>query len=217
MQIKTRDQELTPNELLLVYYWHQRGMGVAVLALFLAGLAFGRLDLACIPLILALFLVLAMRRSVLSKANRVFFAKRRYEMDDTYLNTYMADGSMGKLAWSNFHKAVRFRKSYLLFLSEIQFYYISDGLFYTDADRAAFEAFLKDRGLLKEKKKMSGFVRFLFETLFFLVWVVCVLAGLAFYFAEWGDAVTAYLLSCLIFTYPVFQAVRLARLLRKKG
>ena len=217
MQIKTRVQELTPNELIrITLYYQMKWFWLVCLCVLLIGAWHGLGWLIFFSVVFPVFLVLGVRRSLNSKANRVFYAKRHYEMDDQFLHTYMEDGGMSKLAWDHFHRALKFRKYCLLFLSEIQFFLIPDSLFYTDADRQAFEAFLLERKLLKPEKEAMGWpLRLAWEGLFLLVWLMCVGAALFFYFTQVSDNVTAYLLSFLVLTYPVFQAARLLRLFRK--
>ena len=218
MQIKTREAGFPLEELLSVFYWNMRSLGVAVLVLFFLGLAFDMPALSYFPLILAVLLIIGTRRSLCNKANRIFFAKRRYEMDDAFLNTFMDDGSLGKLAWGNFHRCVRFRKSTLLFLSETQFTYLPDYTFTCDPDLETFKAFLKDRGLLTEKKReLSGPARFLFEALFLLTWLVCSFGAFVFYVGFLSDAVNTYFLAFILFSYPVLQIARLVLFLARRG
>jgi len=218
MQIKTREQEVTPRELLSIYYWNTRSLGLVILVLFFIGLFSDASTLIFLPLIFVVFLLIATRRSVHSKANRIFFVKRHHEMDDDFLCTYLVDGGMGKMAWGHFHRCVRFRESFLLFLSETQFHYIPYSMFYGDADRQVFESFLREKGLLQDKSKAepSWPVRLAFEAALFLMWFIFMVVGLVLFFTKNSDNVSAFLMSLLLVVYPAFQIVRLARLIVKK-
>jgi len=219
MQIKTRDQQVTPKELFkLAVFWQMRATWLLFAVLFLFGVFLREPFLMFFCVVFPLLILWGFYRSLNGKANRFFYMPRHYEMDDQYFCTFLQDGGFGKVGWDHFYRCVRYGKSYLLFLSETQFHLMPYSIFFSEADREAFEAFLKERKILQtEKKKMGWSLRVFFEVALFLIWFLIVLLGLVFVFTELYDAVSVSLLAFLVVLYPAFQIVRLVRrLLRKK-
>jgi hypothetical protein len=93
------------------------------------------------------FLLLSLWRQACHPRNRLFFLRRRHELDDEFLHTRLEDGSAGKVALSSFVRLKTEKDAFKLFTTARQFVHIPFSAFSSEADRAEFAAILARRGL----------------------------------------------------------------------
>lgn len=162
MNIKSNEYQLTKKEFfkicLLVNFKRLAVLAVIYLILFDAAVFLKLLNAYWLVIVIAVFVILIPVISVLSllfylnsKANKIFYKKKRFEIDDDFLTTYLEDGSFGKIKLDSVVKIIKTYKYYMLFISQAQFQYLPKSAFLSEQDIKSFEDLLKNKKLLKNK------------------------------------------------------------------
>ena len=74
-----------------------------------------------------------------SKANKVFFLERNYEIYDDKIVGNLSDGTSNEILITHFIKVIRLKKCFLLYLSKNQFLYFPQDSFKSRSDKNWFE------------------------------------------------------------------------------
>lgn len=148
MEIKTKDFELTRKEyfkILMINYF--RWWFIAFI--FVIGIFLRKNWYWQIGLLYCIWLIIYFWFYANSKKNKIFFKRRRFEINDDFLIGYLEDGSLDKLKIDNIVKVIRKARYYLLYMSKSSFIYFPLEIFSSSEDINNFDALLKSKKLLK--------------------------------------------------------------------
>lgn len=95
--------------------------------------------------VFVVFLMLYNYYFVNSRANKSFFSKRYFEVNDEFLSGYVKDGSEGKINLNNVVKVVKNKSYFLIYISKVTFYYIPLNAFYSSEDIDSLYALLRTK------------------------------------------------------------------------
>lgn len=130
-----------------------RWMGLALVAVGTALLIFGKtFELRTLGVFgivyLPLFVLTSSRGTVRGRTGRLVTLTRTVKFDGETLETFVEDGSYGRVALSQLLKARRFGEYLLLFVSPMGFIPLPDRMFRSEEDRLAFEETLRTARLM---------------------------------------------------------------------
>jgi len=160
MNIKGREYQLSKKEFfkicLRISFKKLAVFAAIYLILFSAAVFFKLLDAYWLSIVAAVFFVfipfvslLAILSYLNSKQNKIFYKKRKFEIDDDFITTYIEDGSIGKNKFDNVIKVVRTARYYMLYISQSLFIYLPKSAFLSQEDINSFEDLLESKKLLK--------------------------------------------------------------------
>lgn len=145
--IQTKSIQLTKNRFfitLLSIYLKNRWW-LLVLYIFLGftlcfdhNKDFGKKFFAFFFLLYPILMVLRYWQFANSNDNKVFLLERNFEMTEDKIIGHLSDGTVSEILVEHFVKTVELKKSYLLYLSKIQFIYIPKDSFQNENDRNWF-------------------------------------------------------------------------------
>jgi hypothetical protein len=104
----------------------------------LIGLVVGIVWLSCVPFLVNMKL-----------QPRLNFQKRYYEIDENFITTNYEDGSISKLKYEHFVKAVKQGEYYFLYITPAQFHYIPVAAFNLEDEIHRFDLLLQGKQLMK--------------------------------------------------------------------
>lgn len=162
MNIKSNEYQLTKKRLFQTYMdINLKRLGIFAfiyVILFGAAVFFRLLNIYWFIFVIVFFavflpflLILSILFYINSKANKIFYKKKRFEIDDDFITTYAEDGSLGKNKLDSIIKVVGTRKYYMLQISQAMFLYLPKSAFLSQEDINRFESLLRSKKLLKNK------------------------------------------------------------------
>ena len=103
---------------------------------------------AVLFLLFPLLLLLFFWRLSGAKAVRLYLKLKHYEIDDEFLTSHAADGSLARIRWDDATKVVATPRCYLLYFG-LQFVFLPVDAFSSAEDKTAFEVMLRRGRLTK--------------------------------------------------------------------
>ncbi|MDZ8052955.1 MAG: YcxB family protein [Aulosira sp. ZfuVER01] len=83
------------------------------------------------------------------RTSELNFQSRYCEMDEDFFAIFFEDGSITKLRYEHFTKAVKKGEYYFLYMTKAQFHYLPVAAFESEKDMHRFDLFLEGKQLIK--------------------------------------------------------------------
>lgn len=159
MHIKTKTFNVTPKELrqlISLHYFKQRKILLIFAGVFaLINVIFALIEKswniwAIYFLAFFIYLLIVPLLINVKKINpQINFINRYWEIDEEFITVIYEDGSLSKMRFEHFLKAVKQSEYYWLFTCPTQFHYVPFAAFESEKDISRFDLFLKGKQLIK--------------------------------------------------------------------
>jgi hypothetical protein len=90
-------------------------------------------------------------RHAYSKANRIFFRERRFELDNEFLSAYLDDGTTDRVNLRNIIRIDKQADCFLLHIARLLYIYVPFACFKSPADLYEFESIVRSQANLMQK------------------------------------------------------------------